>query len=75
MSYQTSRLSYTDTPLNIAIWLLASSNNYDTKQITKVLIRLRICAGWSALLFFANPEDRFPCVEVHNLSTNNLNGN
>ena len=29
------------------------------KQITKVLIRLRECAGWSAPLMFANTEDRF----------------
>ena len=28
------------------------------KRITKVLIRLRGCAGWSAPLLFANPEDR-----------------
>ena len=29
------------------------------KRITKVLIRLRGCAGWSAPLLFANPKDRF----------------
>ena len=27
------------------------------KRITKALIRLRGCAGWSAPMLFANPED------------------
>ena len=35
---------------------------------TKVLIRLRRCAGWSVPLLFANPEDRFSHVEA-NIST------
>ena len=29
------------------------------------LIRLRGCAGWSAPVLFANPEDRFSGVEAH----------
>ena len=29
------------------------------KRITKALIRLHGCAGWSAPVLFANPEDRF----------------
>ena len=29
------------------------------KQITKVLISLHICAGWSVPLLFANPKDKF----------------
>ena len=29
------------------------------KRITKVLIRLGGCAGWSAPLLFTNPKDRF----------------
>ena len=33
-------------------------------QITKVLISLRGCAGWSATLLFANPEDRFSRIEA-----------
>ena len=33
--------------------------------ITKVLISLRQCAGWSASLLFANPEDRFSRIEAH----------
>ena len=35
------------------------------KRITKALIRLRGCAGWSAPVLFANPEDRFSRVEAH----------
>ena len=35
------------------------------KRITKALIRLRECAGWSAPLLFANTEDRFSHVEAH----------
>ena len=35
---------------------------YANKRITKALIRLRRCAGWSAPLLFANPEDRFSRV-------------
>ena len=34
-----------------------------------MLIRLRRCAGWAALLLFANPEDRFSGVEAHVLFT------
>ena len=29
------------------------------KVITKALISLRRCAGWSATVMFANPKDRF----------------
>ena len=41
------------------------------KQITKVLIRLCICAGWSAPLLFANPRRQVfsrqgPYVNVQN---------
>ena len=38
-------------------------------RITKALIRLRGCAGWSAPVLFANPEERFSCVEAHLLFT------
>ena len=33
-------------------------------RITKALIRLRGCAGWSVPVLFANPEDRFSRVEA-----------
>ena len=33
-------------------------------RITKGLIRLRGCAGWSAPVLFAIPEDRFSHVEA-----------
>ena len=38
------------------------------KQITKALISLRGCAGWSAPFLFANSEDRFSHVEAHHSS-------
>ena len=38
------------------------------KRITKMLIRLSGCAGWSVPLLFANPEDRFSCEEAHMIS-------
>ena len=38
------------------------------KRITKALIRLRGCAGWSAAVLFENPEDRFSRVEAHVIS-------
>ena len=34
------------------------------KGITKVLIRLCRCAGWSAPLLFANPEDSYSHVKA-----------
>ena len=34
------------------------------KRITKVLIRLRGCAGWSAPVLSANPGGRFSRVEA-----------
>ena len=35
------------------------------KRITKALISLPGCTGWSGPLLFANPEDRFSHVEAH----------
>ena len=35
------------------------------KGIEEVLISLRICAGWTARLLFANLKDRCPCIEAH----------
>ena len=35
------------------------------KRITKTLIRLRGCEGWSAPLLFANTEDRFSSIQAH----------
>ena len=35
------------------------------KRITKALIRLRGCAGWSVPLLFANTEDRISRVDPH----------
>ena len=36
-----------------------------SKRVTKALIRLRGCAGWSVPLLFANTEDRFSRVEAY----------
>ena len=47
----------TKTSLKIEISLVASLDMVlSNKRITKVLIRLRGCAGWSAPLLFANPR-------------------
>ena len=47
--------SATETSWKIEISLVASLNMIlSNKQITKALIRLRQCAGWSAPLLFAN---------------------
>ena len=35
------------------------------KGITKALISLQGCTGWSAPLLFANHEDRFSHIEAH----------
>ena len=35
------------------------------KGITKALVSLRRCSGWSGCLLFANSEDRFSRVEAH----------
>ena len=42
------------------------------KRITKRLIRLCGCAGWSASMFFTNTEDRFSRVEAHIMSEKQL---
>ena len=52
--------SATEASLKIEISLVASLAMILSKtQITKALIRLHRCAGWSAPLLFANPEDSF----------------
>ena len=57
--------SATETSLKIEISPVASLHMIlSKKRITKVLIRLRGCAGWSAPLLFPNPEDRSSCVEA-----------
>ena len=33
----------------------------------RLLIRLGRCAGWSIPVLFANPKDRFFCVEAKNM--------
>ena len=41
-------------------------------RTTKALIRLRGCAGLSAPLLFANPEDRFSRVEAQLCTLDNF---
>ena len=51
-----SACSATETSLKIEIFPVASLDMIlSNKQITKALIRLCRCAGWSALLLFASP--------------------
>ena len=58
--------SATETSWTSEILLVASlDTTLSNKRITKALIRLRICAGWSAPLFFANPKDWFSRLEAH----------
>ena len=67
--------SATETSLKIEILLLASLDIIlSNKQITKALIRLRRCPGWSAPFSFANPKDRFSHVKAHILSGKALLG-
>ena len=57
--------STTGTSWNIEISLIASLDMIlSRKRITKALIRLRGCAGWSAPLLFAQPDDRFSRLEA-----------
>ena len=56
----------TETSWKIAISLMSSLDMIlSNTHITKALIRLRGCTGWSAPLLFANMEDRFSRVEAH----------
>ena len=49
--------SATETSLKIEISLLASLDMILLdKRITKVLISMHECAGWSASVLFANPQ-------------------
>ena len=65
--------SATETSYKTEISLVASLNMVLSKtQITKVLIRLRGCAGWSAPVLFANPQNRFSRVEAHIILTHTL---
>ena len=56
----------TETSYKIGISLVASLDMILSKErMTKVLISLCRCAGWSAPLLFANSEDRFSRVKAH----------
>ena len=56
--------SATETSLKNEISLEASLDIIlSSKRITKALIRLRGCAGWSVPVLFATTKDRFSSVE------------
>ena len=58
--------SATETSLKIKISLVAGLDKILLdKRITKALISLCGCAGWSALLLLQTPEDRFCGDEAH----------
>ena len=58
--------SATETSLENENSLVASVDKLvSKKRITKALIKLRGCAGWSAPVLFANPEERFSRAEAH----------
>ena len=62
--------SATETSYKLENLLVASLDMiHSHKRITKALIRLHGCVGWSAHLLFANTEDRLSCVEVHMVFT------
>ena len=66
--------SATETILKIEISHVASLHMIlSKKRITKVLIILRVCAGWSAPLLFANPRRQvFLCGGPDSLYYNNM---
>ena len=58
--------SATETSCKIDILLVARLDMIlSKKRITKALISLRGCAGWSAPVLFANPEDRISHDDAH----------
>ena len=60
-----SRDKHSTTEPMCSLSVLSFDTILSKKRITKVLIRLRRCAGWSAPWLFANPEDRFYCIKAH----------
>ena len=57
--------SATESSYKIEMLLVVSLDKVlSNKQITKTLIRLRGCTGWSAPLLLANPEGRFSWLKV-----------
>ena len=58
--------SATETSFKIEISLVATLDmRISKKRITKALISLHRCAGWSAPLLFANHKDRFSHLKAH----------
>ena len=58
--------SATETIQKFEILLVASLDMLpSTKRLSKALISLCGCAGWSGPLLFANPKDRRSRIEAH----------
>ena len=55
---------FTET-MKIVGYLASLDVILSNKRITKALIRLHGCAGWSAPLLFLNPRRRFSRVDAH----------
>ena len=65
--------SAAETSLKIENYDVASLDMIlSNKRITKALIRLRGCAGWSVPLFFANTDDRFSRAKAQIIVNNSL---
>ena len=62
-SNQSPQLQRLARELNFSLIIILNMILYH-KRITKELIRLRGCAGWSAPLLFANPRRQFSHVEA-----------
>ena len=57
--------SGTEISYKIEISLVASLDMIlFNQQITKMLISLRGCTGWSAPLLLESPKDKFSCIEA-----------
>ena len=66
--YLTSLYYFSDSEITKVLIRLCASDLVTLlfrKRITKVLIRLRICAGWAAPLLFASNKVGVSHVEAH----------
>ena len=61
---QPAQLQRQARKMKISLVASLDMERYKTR-ITKALIRLRGCAGWSAPVLFANTDNRFSRVEAH----------
>ena len=69
---QTSLLSYRDLLEDRNLLVASLDVILSSKRLTKALIRMCRCAGWSASLLFPNTEDRFSRVKAHLIACNKI---